>query len=204
MRYSILDYLSYSTSSSGGCLQGSSILDPSVWILQLISMSFGTTVSNWSWTRSTTSGLIIYTWSSSSWWWLLYFNAIHIHSSVGLCHVVPLQRSSRKCTDQHIAVYLVQKEPSYSHPIVDDSNDCSLFAMGLCLDHCYYQPQVFSVILSIYPNRVPIADLIGIFCGHVYYYFADVLPKIAKLRGWKKQEFVKAPKLLYVKIGRCL
>lgn len=62
----------------------------------------------------------------------------------------------------------------------------------------------FSVILSLYPNRVPIADLIGIFCGHVYYYFADVLPKIAKLRGWKKQEFVKAPKLLYVKIGRCL
>ena len=33
--------------------------------------------------------------------------------------------------------------------------------------------------------------------GHIYYYFSDILPKIAKAREWKHTEFLVTPSVLY-------
>ena len=36
--------------------------------------------------------------------------------------------------------------------------------------------------------------------GHIYYYFSDILPKIAKVRGWKRTTFIEAPSFLHISI----
>ncbi|KAK8810494.1 hypothetical protein WA158_007069 [Blastocystis sp. Blastoise] len=64
-----------------------------------------------------------------------------------------------------------------------------------------YLPWAFALMSTITNETIPTPDLIGIFCGHVYYYFSDVLPKVAKLRGWKKQEFITAPSFLSRLLG---
>ena len=46
-------------------------------------------------------------------------------------------------------------------------------------------------------NRVLDSDITGMIAGHIYYYFSDILPKIAKARKWKRTEFLVTPSILY-------
>ena len=39
-------------------------------------------------------------------------------------------------------------------------------------------------------------DLIGIGVGHIYYFFEDVYPLVAEIRGWNTQRWLEAPSLL--------
>ena len=41
------------------------------------------------------------------------------------------------------------------------------------------------------------SDIVGMIAGHIYYYLADILPKIAKIRHWKRTRFIVTPRLLY-------
>ena len=40
------------------------------------------------------------------------------------------------------------------------------------------------------------SDIVGMIAGHIYYYLADILPKIAKIRHWKRTRFIVTPRLL--------
>lgn len=51
---------------------------------------------------------------------------------------------------------------------------------------------IFSLILG---NNVVI-DLIGIAVGHVYFFFDDIYPEIARIRRWKVKHYLRAPESL--------
>ena len=59
-----------------------------------------------------------------------------------------------------------------------------------------YFPLVLVIFHYISYGKIMTSDIIGMAVGHVYYYFSDILPKIAKIRHWKRTEFIKTPRLL--------
>ena len=59
-------------------------------------------------------------------------------------------------------------------------------------------PVVLLVFHYISYGRILDSDIAGMLAGHIYYYLTDVLPKLAKARKWKRTEFLKTPRFLYV------
>ena len=45
------------------------------------------------------------------------------------------------------------------------------------------------------------SDVVGMISGHIYYYLSDILPKIAKVRGWKRTTFLEAPRFLCARVS---
>ena len=39
-------------------------------------------------------------------------------------------------------------------------------------------------------------DAVGIFAGHIYYYFEDVWPEIARIRNWRMKRPFKTPRFM--------
>mmetsp|Transcript_4543 Transcript_4543/g.5739 ORF Transcript_4543/g.5739 Transcript_4543/m.5739 type:complete len:261 (-) Transcript_4543:223-1005(-) len=67
--------------------------------------------------------------------------------------------------------------------------------LGLIPFTAPYLPWVlfgFSFLLGSSPT----VDIIGIAVGHIYYYFDDVYPEVARLRGWPVKYFLRAPAFL--------
>ncbi|TYZ58255.1 hypothetical protein PybrP1_007932 [[Pythium] brassicae (nom. inval.)] len=58
-----------------------------------------------------------------------------------------------------------------------------------------YLPWVM-LSFSILLGNSATTDLIGIVVGHIYYFFEDVYPTIATIRGWKNQRPFATPRLL--------
>lgn len=50
----------------------------------------------------------------------------------------------------------------------------------------------FSYVLG----NSPIVDMLGMAAGHIYYYIDDVLPEIARIRGWTVRYYLRAPQYL--------
>jgi len=68
--------------------------------------------------------------------------------------------------------------------------------LGLFPFQACYLPWVqlsFSFLLGGGSMRGVLVDGIGIAVGHIYYYFDDVLPEIARIRGWKPRYYLRAP-----------
>lgn len=42
----------------------------------------------------------------------------------------------------------------------------------------------------------PVVDMLGIAAGHVYFYFDDVYPEVARIRGWPVKYYLRAPDFL--------
>ena len=60
-----------------------------------------------------------------------------------------------------------------------------------------YFPMVLLLFHYISYGTVMDSDIVGMIVGHIYFYFADILPKIAKIRKWKYSRFIITPRLLY-------
>jgi hypothetical protein len=46
-------------------------------------------------------------------------------------------------------------------------------------------------------------DLLGIAVGHIYYFLADVYPKLAEVRGWRIQKLMYTPFFVHWLFGSC-
>ncbi|EQC25521.1 hypothetical protein SDRG_16604 [Saprolegnia diclina VS20] len=55
-----------------------------------------------------------------------------------------------------------------------------------------YLPWVLLLFSMVLGNSATI-DLIGIVVGHIYYFFEDVYPTIADIRGWRVRRVLKTP-----------
>ncbi|CAK4472013.1 unnamed protein product, partial [Aphanomyces euteiches] len=55
-----------------------------------------------------------------------------------------------------------------------------------------YLPWVLLLFSTVLGNSATI-DLIGIFVGHIYYFFEDVYPTIADIRGWRVRRVLETP-----------
>ena len=42
----------------------------------------------------------------------------------------------------------------------------------------------------------PVVDMMGIAAGHIYFYFDDVYPEVARIRGWPVRYYLRAPEFL--------
>ncbi|OQR98170.1 Der1-like family [Achlya hypogyna] len=60
-----------------------------------------------------------------------------------------------------------------------------------------YLPWVLLLFSMVLGNSATI-DLIGIVVGHIYYFFEDVYPAIADIRGWRVRRVLKTPAFVYV------
>jgi Derlin-2/3 len=64
--------------------------------------------------------------------------------------------------------------------------------LGLFSFNAPYLPWVlllFSLMLGY--SATVLRDLIGIAVGHVYFYFDDVFPRVAEIRGWERRHYLR-------------
>ena len=66
---------------------------------------------------------------------------------------------------------------------------------GLMTFTAPYLPWVILCFSGLMGNNL-MTDLIGIGVGHIYYFFEDVYPLVAEIRGWNTQRWLEAPSLL--------
>ena len=66
---------------------------------------------------------------------------------------------------------------------------------GLMTFTAPYLPWVILCFSALMGNNL-MTDMIGIGVGHVYYYFEDVYPQVADIRGWRDRRFLRAPVVL--------
>lgn len=67
--------------------------------------------------------------------------------------------------------------------------------LGLFSFNAPYLPWVLLSFAVVLGNSATV-DLIGIIVGHVYYFFEDVYPLVADIRGWEVRRWLAAPLLL--------
>ena len=58
-----------------------------------------------------------------------------------------------------------------------------------------YLPWVILGFSAMVGNNL-VTDLIGIGVGHLYYFFEDVYPIVADIRGWRVKRWLEAPDFL--------
>ena len=54
----------------------------------------------------------------------------------------------------------------------------------------------FILIIAAMVGNNLVTDLIGIGVGHLYYFFEDVYPIVAEIRGWRIKRWLEAPDFL--------
>ena len=59
-----------------------------------------------------------------------------------------------------------------------------------------YFPAVLLLFHYFTYGTIMDSDVVGMIAGHIYYYLADILPKIAKVRQWKRTRFIVTPRVL--------
>ena len=90
---------------------------------------------------------------------------------------------------------VVSQESSHQPPVPVHSDESALFPIhphGIPLLLLWKVLHSASVL-----RRFMDSDVVGMISGHIYYYLSDILPKIAKVRGWKRTTFIEAPRFLY-------
>jgi Derlin-2/3 len=55
-----------------------------------------------------------------------------------------------------------------------------------------YLPWVLLGLSLLFGNS-PVIDLMGISVGHIYFFLEDVLPEVARIRGWRLRRFLPTP-----------
>lgn len=83
----------------------------------------------------------------------------------------------------------------------------SLFSMVFYSNGLYNvrrKVYIFICLYCLYSFSAALSDVVGICAGHIYYYFMDVLPKVAKIRKWKRTEFIPTPKFVKKLFGQVI
>ena len=98
----------------------------------------------------------------------------------------------------HDHLRVVPQEPAHQPPVPVHSDEGAVLPLhsdGLPLLLLRQVP-----FCSFLNSRLLDSDVVGMISGHIYYYFSDILPKIAKVRGWKRTTFIEAPSFLHISI----